>query len=168
MTAIDLLRQEKQELLKRLSEINNALDSLMGESKTIKWTERALKCIKDRGMLSLSPDILKCLFKDNLDLLDDPKIKNNYMTGLSIALRNMVSHGILIKVQRPGIKGYFYGLPEWLDEQGNTIDKYDIDDYTLNVIWHETTDLDDKIKQVPELVRRNTAGDFDPDKEFEK
>lgn len=136
MTAIEILKQERAELLQRVKAIDKAINALSNNSSSIRWTERSLDCIRNKGHICLSAEILECLFWDEQTNLADPKIRNNYMTGLSIALKNLVENEILKKIGRPGIRGFYYGLPEWFDENNNVKMQYDVlkeINYTISI-----------------------------------
>jgi|SRR6185312_2772129 len=126
MTALELLKEERSSLLQRVKAIDKSIDLLSGQTPAVKWTERSLSCIQSKGHICLSADILECLFWDEQTNLKDPKIRNNYMTGLSIALKNLVANGTLKKESRPGIKGFYYGLPEWFDENNKIKPEHDV------------------------------------------
>lgn len=125
MTALEILKQERAQLIERVKSIDKAISSLTGQEINIKWTERSINCISNKGHICLSIEILECLLWDKLDSLKDPKIRNNYMTGLSIALKNLVENGKLNKESRPGVKGYYYGLPQWFDINNKVKPEYD-------------------------------------------
>ncbi|QTE38317.1 hypothetical protein J3L18_04360 [Mucilaginibacter gossypii] len=136
MTAVEILKQERATLLQRVKAIDKAINALTKEAPNIRWTERSLSCIREKGHVCLSAEILECLFWDEQTNLADPKIRNNYMTGLSIALKNLVENGILKKISRPGIRGFYYGLPEWFDENNVVKAQYDVlkeINYTISI-----------------------------------
>ncbi|MDN5284974.1 MAG: hypothetical protein JWR38_1248 [Mucilaginibacter sp.] len=125
MKPIEALKQERSQLLIRVKALDKAIAALTNQTSAIKWTERSLDCIQGKGHICLSAEILECLFLDEDVNLTDPKIRNNYMTGLSIALKNLVENENLKKISRPGIKGFYYGLPEWFDENNKVKTQYD-------------------------------------------
>ena len=57
--------------------------------------------------------ILDCMFCDNPEVLKQPNKRRNYLVGLSVALNKMVSKQILVKASFAGVRGHFYGLPQW-------------------------------------------------------
>ena len=79
----------------------------------------------------LSAEILECLFWGD-PRLNNPKVRGNYMTGLSIALKNLVETKALKKISRRGVKGFYYGLPQWFDENNQVKKEYEgIEEVTL-------------------------------------
>ncbi|MEO8769612.1 MAG: hypothetical protein ABI402_05990 [Ferruginibacter sp.] len=123
--ALKILEVKKKALVQELNRLNNAIAALRGDNSydDIAWTLRALDCIKanDRPMQTLG--ILECMFYRTPEVLQDQEKKRNYVVGLSVALNKMCSKGNLSKCAFVGVKGYFYGLPEW--SNGNTFtEKY--------------------------------------------
>ena len=121
---LELLEQKKsledtiQEKTKELQQVNTAIASLEGNIATTpryNWSENAMECIKTKGIFLQTTEILECTLFDSDDLQDEKK-KRNAIVGISVALNNLCSKGFLRKIVVQGVKGHFYGLPDWFED----------------------------------------------------
>jgi len=55
------------------------------------------------------------LFDGQEEKLKDKLRRKNYSAALSGALTNLVNKKLLYRIAIPGIRGYYYALPEWLN-----------------------------------------------------
>jgi hypothetical protein len=104
-----------------LQRINSAIESLNGHlprNTRFNWTEAALDCIQSNGVFMQTLDILECMFSGT-DELEDERRKRNATVSLSVTLNNLCNKGVLRKIVVGGVKGHFYGLPDWFAENGN-------------------------------------------------
>jgi hypothetical protein len=122
----------RQELSERQTEIEKVIANLQRELEQVKsvlgsiegnpspsrysWSELALDCVRNRGVFLQTSEILECAVSKE-DLADEKK-RRNALVAASIALNNLCAKGVLRKVVVNGVKGHFYGLPEWFDEKG--------------------------------------------------
>ena len=103
-----------------LRRINAAIDGLNGpvpRNSRFNWTDAALDCINAQGIFLQTVDILEWMFS-GIDDLADEKRKRNAIVSLSVTLNNLCNKGVLRKLVVYGVKGHFYGLPEWFGENG--------------------------------------------------
>lgn len=108
------LESKRKSLLKELRRIDEAIYAIKGDdTPRIQWAANALQCLKRFDEFSRTIDILHCLLHDNLSVLEDPIKKKYYTSALSLALNNLCDDGVLVKQGYAGVKGYFYGFPEW-------------------------------------------------------
>ena len=124
------IRQLADFYLSELSKIESAYKILADDSdsenhsyKRIKWTNETLNCLALKNMPLKTVDILEAIFLNTPEELNSPERRRIYVTGLSVALNNLVSKKKVIKIKIPGEKGCFYGLPEWFDLDGITLKK---------------------------------------------
>jgi hypothetical protein len=119
-------QKEKLEKLVReksaeLQRINSAIESLNGpvpRNIRFNWTDAVLECIQANGIFLQTLDILEFMFS-GADELEDEKRRRNATVSLSVTLNNLCNKGILRKIVVSGVKGHFYGLPDWFAENGN-------------------------------------------------
>ena len=106
------LRDLRLKMQNQLQYVDNLIKAMVGEtSPQVSWTRSALDCIKRKDQFVQTADIISCMFGDTLK--DQPNKRNQYVTALSIALNNLCDNEQLIKKSCIGIRGNFYGLPEW-------------------------------------------------------
>ena len=77
----------------------------------------AVKCVTGYNQLLQTNDILECQLGEIYTKADETK-KRNMTVGLSIALNNLCNNGVFRKVVIKGVKGHFYGLPDWFEANG--------------------------------------------------
>jgi hypothetical protein len=110
----DLIGEKSQEL----DRINEAISLLNGgPAIRYNWSERAVECIRAHCYFLQTTEILECVLYGSEDLQNERK-KRQALVGLSVALNNLVDKGVLRKIVLKGIKGHFYGFPEWFQEDG--------------------------------------------------
>jgi hypothetical protein len=127
-SVLQQLRFEKESLEKLIGEkskelqrINAAIDGLIGpvpRNSRFNWTDAALDCINSHGIFLQTVDILERVFNGTHEL-EDEKRKRNAIVSLSVTLNNLCNKGLLRKLVVHGVKGHFYGLPEWFGENGH-------------------------------------------------
>ena len=87
--------------------------------RRIKWSREAIQCFNSQNGLLRTVDILEWIFRNEPAELNLPLRRRIYITGLSVALNNLLKKGIIYKIEIPGQKGYSYGLSAWFQE-GNS------------------------------------------------
>lgn len=111
------LVEVKSSLEQQLSQINLAINALKGERETnVSWTVRAINCVRQKQRPVLQKEILECLFWNEQEKLADKERRKNYSIALSGALTNLVKKELLIRFYIPGVKGYYYAVPEWCNK----------------------------------------------------
>ena len=123
-TALRISIAEKKQKIKK---IRKQLCDLRGRAG-FPWTENSMKCIKEFNEMVSSDEILQSIFHNRLKELQEPDRRRGYITALSVALNKLCKNGKLISEKHKGIKGLFYGFPEWLAENGELMAYYK---YTL-------------------------------------
>ena len=116
------LKKSIQEQMEELNNLNRAIASLAGNGQRYNWTELAIGCITSNAKFLQTSDILECAIKQ--EDKGDEKRKRNALVGLSVALNNLCSKGVLRKIVVKGVKGHFYGLIEWFNEDGSVKSSY--------------------------------------------
>jgi len=115
---IDSLNKE----LLQINSIINSFDQPSGSPSRYNWSETAIECIKGHNRFLQTTDILECVLDP--ETRKDEKKKKNATVGISVALNNLCSRGTLKKIVIQGVKGHFYGLPEWFNEDGSVKKEY--------------------------------------------
>ena len=118
------LEIQLSQITRELQKINRALNSLSEDDSYFAWTEEAYSCIQSNDKILQTTEILNYIFYENPEQLGDERRKRNSVVGLSVALNKMVRGNRLKKIVITGIKGHFYGLPEWFDELGRPLNEY--------------------------------------------
>lgn len=70
-------------------------------------------------------EILRAVFLYRSDELTDPYKRKGYITGLSVALHNLCKNGKLFSHSVKGVKGLYYGLPQWHEADGELKSYYE-------------------------------------------
>ena len=110
-------KKQRAELLVKLKQIDKVIAGLEGERPNeIQWTQKAVDCIRKGDEFLQTAEILDCLFYNNKSALELPGKRRNYLVALSVALNKLANRDLLVKVAYPGVKGYFFGISEWMEE----------------------------------------------------
>jgi len=120
---LNALRTGIAERKKKIKVINKQLNTLKG-TEGFPWTEKSLECIKSFDGLVSTDEILKCAFHNRLKDLDNSDERRGYITALSVALNKLCKNGKLKSQKHFGLRGLFYGLPEWWDDKGELMAYY--------------------------------------------
>lgn len=99
----------------RLTQVSNAVAYLTGSGRPkYNWTAAAINCIGNYEGLLQTSEILDQVF-NGMDELENDVKRRGYLVGLSIALNNLCASNRLRKIVLKGVKGHFYGLPDWFN-----------------------------------------------------
>lgn len=124
-TQIDRLTKKivfhDSELTRYRVELNKILASRTPVFKD--WKTNSVFCITSANKFCKSVDILDCLAVSN-KCLRDLSERNKNISALSIALKRMADANKIVRIRRQGMKGDLYGLPSWIDDQGNPKPEY--------------------------------------------
>ena len=111
-------RREKLEralnhCLSELNKINTAL-SIFSEKqeRRFNWTREVIKYFAIHQGPQKTTEILKWIFSEYQIEIKDAEKRRIYITGLSVALMNLVKKGKLKSISKPGEKGRYYFLVE--------------------------------------------------------
>jgi hypothetical protein len=107
---------------KYLADIRNYIGARKPKTMRYNWSELAVKYIKQEGVLLQSTDIFHFILKN--DAPKDEAMEVSSIVALSIALNNLCSNGVLRKLVVQGVKGHFFGLPEWFNDNDTIDNKY--------------------------------------------
>lgn len=91
--------------------------------RRIKWSNEAINCFNTENKHLKTVEILDWIFRNQSDELRVPLRRRIYITGLSVALNNLIKKGVIRKIEKPGQKGYSYGLSTWFEIGNNDIKK---------------------------------------------
>lgn len=126
---LEVLKTRQKEL-KRMAEhyelelkkINAAFKILADNClKRVRWTSETINCFREKNEVLKTTDILFWIFRNDESELSIPKKRRIYLTGLSVALNNLVTGGKICKIMLSGQKGFFYGLEEWFENDRKTL-----------------------------------------------
>jgi hypothetical protein len=101
---------------KKLEEVRKQINVLRG-NKGFPWTEKALGCINASSQMVNTDEILKWTLVNRKDDLELAHRRKGYITALSVALNKLRKAGRLKEHKVKGVKGLFYGLPEWWEKE---------------------------------------------------
>lgn len=119
----ELLREEDyllvgiEEKKRKLENIRKQINVLKG-NKGFPWTEKAIACITNARQLVSTDEILKWTLFDRVEDMELAHRRKGYITALSVSLNKLKKAGKVNSYSVKGIKGNFYGLPEWWNENG--------------------------------------------------
>lgn len=107
------LEKELNHCLSELNKINTAL-SIFSEKqeRRFNWTREIVKYFSLHPGPQKTTEILKWIFSEYQMEIQDTAKRRIYITGLSVALMNLVKKGKLKSVSKPGEKGRYYFLVE--------------------------------------------------------
>ena len=121
----DLLKQtflEYQLLQKNYKDLEAQLYKSNGEGydRSFSWVSKIVFTLKAENKPLRSVELIAVLEKK------EPILLNHHNKGkfLSAYLNTAVKYGRIIQQKIGGVRGYYYLLPEWIDEQRNPIPFY--------------------------------------------
>ena len=80
----------------------------------INWKEQVMLAVTTQQHLIKTVEILNCVF--GFDVA--PKKKRSHTVMISITLMKLTDERKIKEYKVKGVKGYYYGLPEWFDDLG--------------------------------------------------
>src|SRR5665213_424399 len=84
------LKKERRDLEAKLTRVNKAIFALEPMPiQYMEWKQKAITCLSGFNHYCQTVDILKCVFENEPDLLDDELLRKRYVTGLSVALNDL-------------------------------------------------------------------------------
>lgn len=115
---VNTLKQRRIELQKlaaqcltEINKIDNALSAFNAKpGRRLNWTKEILIFFKSNPQPQKTTQILNWIFAGNQHELEDAEKRRIYITGLSVALMNLVKKGVLKSMVVPGEKGRLYML----------------------------------------------------------
>ena len=123
---LDLLKEvyaEREMLALRVKELekqeSNNLDS-DGYGRMSSWVSKICFVLQHENRPLRSPELISLLEKREPELAGHSS-KEQYFSAF---LSNAVSYGRIIQQKVKGVRGYYYLLPSWLDEQGKVLPTY--------------------------------------------
>jgi hypothetical protein len=121
----DLLKQtfvKNKELQKKCAELEKQLDESVGEgySSASTWVSKIVFILKAEDRPLRSVDLIAILERKESTL----KNHHNKSKFFSAYLNTSVKYGRIVQQKLSGVRGYFYLLPEWVDEKGNAENSY--------------------------------------------
>ena len=124
-TTLERLKEERDEAYNRFLILNKAIEQLEPPAVvTSGWKEQSLVSILNQGVFCQTVTILKLLLHPNESILDSTTIRKKYVTSVSAALNSLERERRLVKFSIEGIKGDFYGLPQWMGDDDKPLAKY--------------------------------------------
>jgi len=130
-----------QSLFKRKIELETELSTvnqqLYKDNQFLSWKTKAINCIASYGQYVTTIDILRCVIGDEAYLNLSEKERKDNITKLSVNLNNLVKEGYVKKAKVNGLKGNYYGLPEWFQKNGSLKPEYA--DETIKAILDNIT-----------------------------
>jgi hypothetical protein len=116
----DLLKEvftEREMLLRRVRELEKQESEHLnadGYQSTSSWISKIVFTLQQEDRPLRSPELISLLEKRE-PILAGHRNKIQYFSAF---LSNAVSYGRVIQQKVKGVRGYYYLLPRWLDEQG--------------------------------------------------
>lgn len=107
---------EKQLELKQLLSTNTT-PSFRG------WKMNGIDCIMKFNRFCSTAEIIDCIAVKHPYLKDLSQRRKN-ISALGVAFKRMVDDSKIIRLRRDGLKGDLYGLPSWVDENGEPKEEY--------------------------------------------
>lgn len=114
---------ENQHLRKRVAELEELLTGQLnsdGYNDTSSWISKIVFTLQKENRPLRSTTLIEMLAKRELSLANH----HNQVQYFSAFLSNAVSYNRIVKQKIKGVRGYYYLLPEWLDDQGNAKPEY--------------------------------------------
>lgn len=111
LTENELLQQKVQQLEERLNDKRNS----DGYGSTSSWISKIVFTLQQENRPLRSPELITLLEKR------EPALAEHYnkVQYFSAFLSNAVKYGRVIQQKMKGVRGYYYLLPHWVDEEGN-------------------------------------------------
>jgi hypothetical protein len=111
---------ERESLLRRVRELENDRPNAEGYQATSSMVSKIVFILRQEDRPLRSPELIRLLEKREPALADHP----NKVRYFSAFLRHAVTYGRVIQQKVKGVRGYYYLLPSWVDEQGNVLATY--------------------------------------------
>jgi hypothetical protein len=114
---------KNQQLLKRVAELEEKLTAQQngdGYDDTSSWISKIAFTLQQGNRPLRSTTLIELLAKR------EPSLANHHskVQYFSAFLSNAVSYNRIVKQKVKGVRGYYYLLPEWVDDQGNAKPEY--------------------------------------------
>lgn len=111
LTENELLQQKVQQLQEQLNDKRNS----DGYGSTSSWISKIVFTLQQENRPLRSPELIALLEKR------EPALAEHYnkVQYFSAFLSNAVKYGRVIQKKLKGVRGYYYLLPDWVDEGGN-------------------------------------------------
>jgi hypothetical protein len=113
-----LLQQKVAKLEEHLKDLQNQ----DGYNATSSWISKIVFTLQQENRPLRSPELITLLEKRE-PLLAEHHNKVQYFSAF---LSNAASYGRIIQQKVKGVRGYYYLLPEWLDEQSKAKTEYKV------------------------------------------
>lgn len=116
LTENELLQQKVRQLQEQLNDKRNS----DGYGSTSSWISKIVFTLQQENRPLRSPELIALLEKR------EPALAEHYnkVQYFSAFLSNAVKYGRVIQQKMKGVRGYYYVLPHWLDEQNNVKSEY--------------------------------------------
>lgn len=114
---------ENQHLRKRVAELEEQLTAQQisdGYNGTSSWISKIVFTLQQENRPLRSTTLIEILARREPTLASH----RNQVQYFSAFLSNAVSYNRIVKHKVKGVRGYYYLLPEWLDDQGNAKPEY--------------------------------------------
>lgn len=114
---------ERETLLRRVRELEKQANDQLnadGYQATSSMVSKIVFALRQEDRPLRSPELISFLEQREPSLADH----HNKVQYFSAFLRNAVTYGRVIQQKIKGVRGYYYLLPSWLDEQGNVLPCY--------------------------------------------
>lgn len=117
LTENELLQQKVQQLEELLNDKRNS----DGYGSTSSWISKIVFTLQQENRPLRSPELITLLEKR------EPALAEHYnkVQYFSAFLSNAVKYGRVIQQKMKGVRGYYYVLPQWLDEKGHIHPDYE-------------------------------------------
>jgi hypothetical protein len=113
------LQRIASECREELKKIESALFLFSGRpEKRISWTNEILRFFNENEGKSKTTEILQWIFAGSEPELGDAARRRTYITGLSVALMNLVKKGVIQSISLPGEKGRIYFMTDSTQQMG--------------------------------------------------
>ena len=116
LTENELLQQKVRQLEQQLNDKRNS----DGYGSTSSWISKIVFTLQQENRPLRSPELIVLLEKR------EPALAEHYNKAqyFSAFLSNAVKYGRVIQQKMKGVRGYYYLLPHWLDEQNKIMPEY--------------------------------------------
>ena len=114
---------KNQQLLKRVAELEEQLAAQQnsdGYNSTFSWISKIVFTLQQINRPLRSTTLIEMLAKRESTLANH----HNKVQYFSAFLSNAVSYNRIIKHKVKGVRGYYYLLPEWVEDHGNVKPEY--------------------------------------------
>jgi len=116
LTVNELLQQKVQQLEGQLNDKRNS----DGYGSTSSWVSKIVFTLQQENRPLRSPELISLLEKR------EPALAAHYnkVQYFSAFLSNAVKYGRVLQQKMKGVRGYYYLLPDWVDEGNNIKGEY--------------------------------------------